>query len=64
MLKTRNKKHNPNSPQISDHLYSILIIGGCVSGKTNSLLNLVNHQPDIDKTVYIQRIYMKENISF
>ena len=53
MLKTRNKKHNPNSPQISDHPYSILIIGGCVSGKTNSLLNLVNHQPDIDKTVYI-----------
>ena len=60
MLKTRTKK----AIQISDHPYSILIIGDSVSGKTNSLLNVVNHQPDIDKIVYIQRIYIKENISF
>ena len=27
----------------------MLIIGGSRSGKTNSLFNLTNHQPDIDK---------------
>ena len=27
----------------------MLIIGGSRSGKTNSLFNLINHQPDIDK---------------
>ena len=32
-----------------DHPYRILIIGGSASGKTNALLNLINHEPDIDK---------------
>ena len=27
----------------------MLTIGGYRSGKTNSLFNLINHQPDIDK---------------
>ena len=27
----------------------MLIIGGSGWGKTNALLNLINHQPDIDK---------------
>ena len=31
-------------PQIPDHSYRILIIGGSGSGKTNSLLNLINHE--------------------
>ena len=35
--------------QIPDYSYRILIIGGYGSGKTNSLFNLINHQPDIDK---------------
>ena len=35
-----------------DHLYRILIIGGSRSGKTNTLLNLINEQNDIDK-VYL-----------
>ena len=43
------KVHNPNWPQISDHPYRILIIGGSGSGKTNSLFNLINHQSDNDK---------------
>ena len=43
------KKHNTNLPQIPDHLYRVFIIGGSVSGKTNSLFNLINQQPDIDK---------------
>ena len=35
--------------QIPDHPYRMLIIGGSESGKTNTLLNLINNQPDIDK---------------
>ena len=41
--------HNPNWPYIPDHSYRILIIGGSGSGKTNTLLNLINNQPGIDK---------------
>ena len=42
--------HNPNWPDIPDHPYRILIIGGSGSGKTNVLLNLIKHQrPDTDK---------------
>ena len=40
---------NPNSPYIPDHPCRILTIGGSRSGKTNTLLNLTNNQPDIDK---------------
>ena len=43
------KEHNLNWPYIPDHPYRILIIGGSGSGKTNTLLNLINNQPDIDK---------------
>ena len=44
------KEHNLNWPYIPDHPYRILIIGGSGSGKTNALLNLIEDQPDIDKT--------------
>ena len=44
-----NKKHNKKWPYIPHHLYKILIIGGTGSGKTNTLLNLINEQHDIDK---------------
>ena len=49
VTKENKKEHNPNWPQIPDHRYRILIIGGSGSGKTNSLFNLINQQPDIDK---------------
>ena len=42
-------KHNLNWPYIPDHPYRVLIIGGSDSGKTKTLLNLINKQPDIDK---------------
>ena len=45
-----NKKHNEKWPYILDHLYRILIIGSSGSGKTNTLLHLINEQDDIDKT--------------
>ena len=47
------KEHNPNWPRIPDHLYRILIIGCSGSGKSNSLFDLINQQPDIDK-IYLQ----------
>ena len=43
--------HNPNCPDIPDHPYRILIIGGSGSGKT-VLLNLMKQQPDIDKNCF------------
>ena len=47
------KEHNPNWPEIPDHPRRILIIGGSGSGKTNALLNLINHRPVIDKKFFI-----------
>ena len=44
-----NKKHNEKWPYIPDPPYRILIIRGSGSGKTNTLLNLINEQRDIDK---------------
>ena len=42
-------KNNKNWPYIPDHLHRILIIESSGSEKTNLLLNLIKHQPDIDK---------------
>ena len=42
-------EHNGKLPYIPDHPYRILIIGGSASGKTNTLLDLINEQNDIDK---------------
>ena len=42
-------QHNLKRPHIADHPHRILIIGGSGSGKTNTLLNLINNQLDIDK---------------
>ena len=41
------KEHNSILPENSDHLCSVLIVGCSGSGKTNSLLNLINREPDI-----------------
>ena len=49
IINENNKEHNAKWPYIPDHLYRILIIGGSGSGKTNTLLNLINKQKDIDK---------------
>ena len=44
-----SKKNNEKWPYIPDHPYRFLIIGGSGSGKTNTLLNLINEQNDINK---------------
>ena len=51
-INKNNKRHNEKWPYIPDHPYRILIIGGSGSGKTNTLLNLINEQGDIDKIYF------------
>ena len=48
-IKEDIKELNPNLQKISDHPYRILRVGGSRYGKTNALLNLINHEQDIDK---------------
>ena len=49
IVNNNNNNHNGKWPYIPDYSYRILIIGGSGSGKTNTLLNLINEQKDIDK---------------
>ena len=46
IVNDKNEKHNEKWPHLPDHPYRILIIGGSLSGKTNTLLNLENEQRD------------------
>ena len=48
-----NIKKHPNWPEIPDYPYTISIIGGSGFGKTNALLNLINHEPDLTKFIYM-----------
>ena len=49
IINDNNNNHNEKWPYILDYQYKILIIGGSGSRKTNTLLNLINEQKDIDK---------------
>ena len=49
IINENNKEHNENWPHIPDNLYRILIISCSGSGKTNTLLNLIKEQDNIDK---------------
>ena len=62
MLDKKKQEQNPNWPQIPGDPYRIIVIGGSGSGKINSLFNLINQQPDIDK-IYTLKIHMKQNIN-
>ena len=44
-----NEEHNEKCRHIPDLWYRILITGGSGLSKTNTLLNLINEQGDIDK---------------
>ena len=50
-----------NSPPNS---YAILIVGGSGSGKTNALLNLVNHDRNIDNFFYMLKTHVKQFINY
>ena len=43
------KEHKSSWSEIPDHLYISLLTRGSESWKTNAFLNLIIHQPDIDK---------------
>ena len=65
VTKENIKEKNSNWPQISDHPYRILIIGGSGSRETNSLFNLISQQLDADKIYsYAKDPFRKENINF
>ena len=59
VIKEELKEHNSNWSELPDHPYGILIIGGSGSEKTNSLFNLINQQPDIDK-IYLYALDLNE----
>ena len=51
-----------------NHPYRILIIGGCGSGKTNALFDLIKKQDDdvykiADKLIDMLKINMKQNMN-
>ena len=49
IAKVNIKEHNLNWPQIRNHQYRILLIGGTRSRKTNALFNIINHKLYTDK---------------
>ena len=59
-----NKGHNKKWPDIPDHPYRILIIGGSGSGKTNVLLNLINQQDHIEKNYLYEKDSSKPKYEF
>ena len=58
LQKKKEKKYNPNWPQIPNHPYRILTIEGSGSGKLN-----IDNQILI-KVVYILKNHMNQNINF
>ena len=64
IIKEDIKEHNPNWPNIPDHPYRILIIGGSGSGKTNALLNLINNELDIDQICLYAKIPYEAKYQF
>ena len=63
MIMQMKIKHNSKWPNIPDHPYRILITGGSRSGKTNTLFNSINNQPDSNKIYLYTKILIKQNIN-
>ena len=64
IVKEDIKRHNPDWPEMSDHSYRILIVGGFGPEKTGALLSLINHEPDVDNFFYMLKVHMKQNINY
>ena len=60
IVNENNKKYNKKWPYIPDHPCRILIIGGFGSGKTNTLLNFINEQGNIDK-IYLYAKHLSQH---
>ena len=60
IINDNNNNHNKKWPHIPDHPYTILIIVCSGSGKTNTLLRLINEQKDIDK-IYLHARDLSES---
>ena len=52
ITKVNIKEYNTNWPEIPDHLYKILPIGGSGSRETNALFNLISRE------IYNDKIYL------
>ena len=63
MQKSNIEEYNQNWQEIPDHPYRILIVGGSGSVKTNTLLNLINHEPHIDKIYLYPKDLYEANIN-
>ena len=63
-IKGETKKHNLSWPKNPDHPHRLLIIGDSGPGKTNSLLNLINQQPDTEKIYLYAKDPMTQYIKF
>ena len=59
-----NKEHNEKWPYIPDHSYRTLIIGSSGSEKTNTLLNLIKGENDINKIYLYAKDLSKPKYEF
>ena len=64
IINENNEEHNKKWRYIPDHPYRILIIGGSASRKTNTLLNLINEQEDIDKIYLYTKDFIEPKYEF
>ena len=58
------KEHNEKWPYIPDHQYRILIKGGSGRTQTNTLLNLINEQDDIEKVYLYAKDFIERKYEF